>query len=120
MIKPIIKDFYSTDFDWIDFVPEFKANFAVWLCVEVGPSGEEGCEIFQVQVCTPTYIEELVEKERKTWVIDTLIVARFDREIIEEILRETVRRCGGDSWEAVSGNLRKFMRSEYEGTRRAF
>ncbi|HEX7803737.1 MAG TPA: Imm8 family immunity protein [Pseudoxanthomonas sp.] len=98
------------------FSPENKFDFRVEVTASIGLEGQGGSDYFMITVCTPSKIQE--ELERNEIVISghgLLIVSRFDYAKIESFIRGYLTGCSGETWGEITPKLRRVFRWEFDG-----
>ncbi len=83
-----------------------------WFTVGIGPDGEEGTDLFQVVICTPTAKHKTLDGND---VFRGLIVDSFDPESIRNVIHEFVSSVTGANWLDCVRQLQMALRWEYEG-----
>jgi len=100
--------------DWPVWMPGEASRDCRWFRVAVGPVGEAGADLFQVEVGTPLGINE----RRAPGLFIGLVVERFDPRIVERAIRAFVEGRHAATWQGVVDLLRTHMSWEYEGLRK--
>jgi len=116
MAIPKLKAFDCVDHDPIDeWVPASDSDVHYSLCLHIGPPDEDGADLFYVDVATPQAINEhnlgRRLKERR------IVVNSYSWDNVLEKVQETLRNCGGDSWNQQSELLAKHFYWEFENYR---
>ncbi|TMD48041.1 MAG: hypothetical protein E6I47_15995 [Chloroflexi bacterium] len=110
-----VRTFHSPDIpDLAAHTPSDATSFAFLLEVMAGPKEEEGEESFNVEVCTPAWLSELLRKERVVMGRHHLIVADYDWSRISAFITKWVASCEGDTWEQVALKVGRLGHWEFE------
>jgi hypothetical protein len=109
-MKAVLKAFDCADHDPIDvWRPMDSEPVDYWLCCHIGPAGEEGAELFYVQVLSESAADAAVAAGKKIVVRDYSWAAVRSR--VEEIISASV----GDDWGAVAKILSQHFDWEFDG-----
>lgn len=114
-MKAKIKSYESVDIsDLENFVPNDPTNFAFLLELTVGPDGEEGEEIFDIQVCTPYWLLSIMSKTDAIPGHGFLIVLEYDFEHIFRKVKQLIENCTGKNWHEVARKVARIGYWEFE------
>jgi hypothetical protein len=80
----------------------------------VGIRGESGEESFDINVCTPKWLEQYIQRERFLFARHRLFVDRFDASQISGIVTRFIERCTGESWQEVAMKVSRLGHWEFE------
>ena len=83
----------------------------------VGPEGGEGEESFDIDVCTPKWLEEACQGEGFVVGRHYLIVARYEVTQLKSVITGLVEKCEGDSWPEVAEKVSRIGHWEFEDYR---
>ena len=110
-----LKWLHSPDIhDLEKYQPENPGEFAFLLQAMVGPEGEEGEESFDIEVCTPKWLEEHYGVDDVVVGRHHLIVRKYDYERIVDAIKRFLRGCSGENWEEVGGKVARLGKWEFE------
>lgn len=101
-----IKDFYGTNIEYpLDkFIPKIHDNFGFLLNVEVGLTGQEGADYFDIFICTPKWLISNMKKEDFVIGLHYLIVFEYNFESLKRKLNELF--CiEGNNWIEIATKL---------------
>src|SRR5262249_2393456 len=114
IIQAKLKGVFTLDMDHLEvFSPSDREVFALTVRAMVGPKSEAGEESFDLQVCTPSWLD--VECRRLGFVKGRyLIVSAYDPAVIISAVRSLVERIDGSSWEEVARKLARWMDWEFD------
>jgi hypothetical protein len=120
MIRPKIKRIYSTDISDIEnFCPENPENFSVHLRLMIGPQDSTGEESFDINICTPNWINEnLISREGMVFGYQMFIVKNYVFSKIKERLDLFCNGCTGSSWGECALKLSRIAFWEFEDYKR--
>jgi hypothetical protein len=99
--------------DLVDWAPEDDA-FAVLVQIMAAPEGSPGEESFDVTVCSPAWVTQLVERGGIIEGRHMLIVANYDYSRLRDYILEYVSSCSGETWQQVAAKLSRLGRWEFE------
>ena len=94
--------------------PPDPSGFGFLLQIMVGPVGQEGEESFDVQVCTPAWLEQRYGLDSIVVGRHHLIVFKYEYKAIEAFIKEYVARCSGNTWHDVAMKVGRLGRWEFE------
>jgi len=116
-----LKEIYSLDVECPleNFVPEQHDFFELTVRAMIGPVGEAGSESFQIQVCTPKWLQARCDGGEIICGRHTLIVSEFNFAQIRAYLEALFRRCSGSNWLEISQKLSRYGLWEFEDYRAA-
>ena len=117
LMRAEVKRWMSFDLPDAQSVPPDPEDGCVGMEADIGPVGEEGAKTFSFQVCTPKGLAGRVDGDgagRPYWGRGTLIVPRFDWDLVEAALMQYVRSVSGADWSEVATKLNRFMYWEFE------
>lgn len=92
-------------------------NAGHWVRILAGPAGGLGEESFDVNVCTPDWLRDEVERTGPMVGRHLLIVGRWDAEKIRLVITGLVARVEGLDWQAVAEQLGRIGYWEFEDYR---
>lgn len=117
-MKADLRRFHSPDaLDVRAFVPNNPKNFSLFIQAMVGPAGALGEESFDLIVCTPAWLLETVERSGPLIGRHHIIVARFDYDELEGLIRSFCDRCDGATWQEVAAKVARLGGWEFEDYR---
>lgn len=96
------------------YKPEDPLCFRIVIQAMVGPRGGEGEESFDVNVCTPAWLEKEIAKEGFVVGRHYLIVSTYNPAFIEKLIRKFVERWSGESWSEVAQKVARIGYWEFE------
>ncbi|MDD1020248.1 immunity 8 family protein [Pseudomonas sp. TNT2022 ID1048] len=111
-----LKRLHSPDvYDLENYKPESPANFSFLLQAMIGPVGEDGGESFDIEVCTPKWIEENCAQDVVIIGSHYLIVREYNYKKIIESIRIFLLGCAGEDWGEVARKVSRLGLWEFEG-----
>lgn len=115
MIRAQIRSLYSLQVENLDsFAPEDPENFCVPVRVLVGPKGQPGEESYDIQVCSPKWLDSVCKREFFVVGRHYLVVSEYDFLRIRSVITRLVERVAGDSWDEVAEKLARIGYWEFE------
>jgi len=113
-----VKSIMSTDiYDLKNYRPDDHKNFRFVLTVMVGPAGGAGEEMFNVEVCTPQWLQENNSEEEVISGRHKFIVFKPDMENILRRINKTFNNCVGKDWNEIATRLARYGHWEFEDYR---
>ncbi|MFZ5566182.1 MAG: immunity 8 family protein [Pseudomonadota bacterium] len=114
MNKPTLKgiDFGAENLN--TYTPQVPDNFCVWLTLSIGPEGVEGSHLFQVGVCTVSWLEHQLSGQRAYVLRHMILVDSFDFELIKKTIHEIIANAERPTWEQSVPILSRYFAWEYE------
>jgi len=70
------------------YLPDEPGHFSIWITINVGFVGEDGGTLFNLNVCTPSWIESQLTtgSEVGFWGYLTLVVSEYNANTIQELI----------------------------------
>lgn len=113
---PELKRIHSPDIDdLVNYIPETPECFSILIQIMVGPRGEDWEESFDIDVCTPRWIDKNQDKDEVLIARHYLIVIEFNYENIVEAIKKYLMSCSGKNWEEVAVKVGGLGHWEFEG-----
>ena len=114
MNKPILKgiDFGAEDLS--TYAPDIPDNFCVWLTLSIGPEGVDGSHLFQVGICTVSWLAHQLLIKRASVLRHMILVESFDFELIRKAVSEIIANAERPSWEDSVSILCRYFAWEFE------
>ena len=115
-MKAEIKSLYSLQIEdsLINYWPDDVLNFGTWIRAHIGLQGEEGAEVFDIQVCTPEWLKTQCAIYGPIWGRYMLIVEAYDYDAIKERIECYVIGSSGNDWAAIAAKLSRISAWEFE------
>jgi hypothetical protein len=107
----------SPDGDLASFSPEDGEHFALTVTASIGPAGERGAELFDFRVCSPSWLAAGKLQKGFAFQRHTLLVERWDAELVERAIADLCLRTEGESWDEVAMKLSRYGHWEFEDYR---
>lgn len=114
MSKPVLKNINFGTVNLEAYSPEKPHNFCVWLTLLIGPAGAEGGHLFQVGICTPTWLAHLLSREQICCLKNMLLVENFDFSLIQRKIAGIVDSSERATWEESVQVLARYFSWEFE------
>ena len=114
-MKARLKSWYCPDINDLSsyFPPQFD-NFCILLKLMIGPTDREGYESFDIQVCTPKWLEMNIRENGCIIGRHFLIVLEYEYEYILSKLRCLVEACEGKDWAELAQKISRLGYWEFE------
>lgn len=114
MSKLILKgiDFGAENLDV--YIPQTPNNFCVWLTLAIGSIDVEGTNLFQVGVCTVTWLEHQLSGKDAYPMRHMILVERFDVEVIKKEIHKIMLDAERPTWEQSVSVLSRHFAWEFE------
>lgn len=114
-VRAELKRLHSPDvFDIDEASIDHEKPFSVLVQAMFGPRGSEGEESFDVVVCNPEWVEQIVRVEGLLSGRHHLIMSRFDATRIREFLTAAANESSGSTWREVAEKLSRIGKWEFE------
>ena len=115
MIAAEVKALTTADYTALEtFKPDDPEKFAVHLRAMVGPRGQDGEESFDIKVCTPSWLQEVCEKDRFANGRHTFVMNYYDAEKVRRLIVRFIERCSGETWREVAEKVARLGYWEFE------
>jgi hypothetical protein len=97
-------------------LPEDPAQFSFLARLSVGPQGEPGEEMFDVQVCSPEWLACRCETEGFIGGRHTVVttVAGYSEEGLFAFLARRVEQVSGETWQEMAAKVARLGHWEFE------
>jgi Immunity protein 8 len=112
-LKGIVSPDASDPSSWQPRDPE---NFGVFVQALIGPAGQEGCESFDMTVCTPRWFAERGDGEIRTG-LHHIFVPRYDFPALKTFMERQCQQIEAGTWQEIAQQLRLLGHWEFEGYR---
>lgn len=113
-----LKRLHSPDVDDLkQFSPKNPKDFAFLLQIFVGVEGSDGEDSFDLQVCTPAWLERECKRVGVVSGRHRLIVDCFDINAIEMYLQDYCENIVADDWDGIAAILGELGSWEFDGYR---
>ena len=107
-----VRHFEWPDLDRVD--PAESDLQSTLLVFAAGPIDGPGEETFQVTVCTPEALTDLVEREGVVIGRHLMFVASLNTALVEDVIRDRLRRIDGDNWPELTAKIGRIGLWEFE------
>lgn len=114
MSEIIIKGINFGDVNLDYFIPENPRNFCLWLTLSIGPEDLDGSHLFQVGLCTVTWLSHKLSAEHIFSLKNMILVEEFDFQFIKKKLFEIVTDSQRPSWDESTQVLSRYFSWEFE------
>lgn len=95
--------------------PGSPDNFGFLLQAMIGPEDEDGEESFDIEVCTPKWIEKKLGPDEALIGAHYLIVNGYNYQKIVHTIEKFLLGCSGRDWSEVSRKVSRLGLWEFEG-----
>lgn len=110
-----LKRVHSPDVDnLISYQPKEPECFAFLLQAMIGPKGEEWAESFDIDVCTPKWLEKTYSSDEVVIGRHHFIVNKYDYANIIRAIEKYLIHCSGSNWDEVGEKVSRLGRWEFE------
>ncbi|MEJ1403456.1 MAG: immunity 8 family protein [Candidatus Sedimenticola sp. (ex Thyasira tokunagai)] len=114
-MNPELKRLHSPDVDDLEsYRPEVADKFGFLLQAMIGPEGKEGEESFDIEVCTPRWLEETYDVDEIVMGRHHLIVREYNYQRLVKSIQEFLKGCVGEDWGEVAGKVSRLGMWEFE------
>lgn len=113
-MRATVRSMYGLDFDVDAYAPEDPENDGVWVRLILGPADGPGEESFDVLVCTPLWLRDVVAKEGPQVGRHHLIVDPLDLAEARDFLQAQVEGVEAADWPTLGEKLARFGYWEFE------
>lgn len=110
-----LKRLHSPDvFNLEDYHPSDPEKFNILIQAMVGPKGGEGEESFNIEVCTPRWLEETYGRDEVIIGRHHLIVREFNYKKVAATIKQFLQHCSGKDWNDVATRVSRLGLWEFE------
>jgi hypothetical protein len=114
-MQAVVKGVSSDLVDPRCFLPDGPDLFSLSLVIRLGTHDSPVEDNFDLQVCTPRWLEKTVRWPRSGRHM--LIVRQYDFSSIEHWINDCVSKCEGETWSEVANKLERYFGWEFEDYR---
>lgn len=115
MITAQVKGIFTSEMDFLEnHIPKDPENFSVVVRAMVGPRGTVGEESFDINVCTPEWLKDRIERDGFLIGTHHLFVESYDPAQIKNLITKFIERYSGNSWTEVAQRLSRIGQWEFE------
>ena len=107
---PRLKSIHSPDLKY-GAVPENAEDCYLPIEAEIGPSDEDGGDIFSFEVVTPKAIRK---GPKPSWLRGYLLLPVFSWSATEDALDKLLMQCSGSDWKEVATKISRNLSWEFE------
>ena len=116
-MRATVRLIYSADIDVETYVPADPTNDGVWIRLLIGPADGPGEESFDVLVCTPLWLRDVVGREGPQVGRHRLVVDPLDLAQATDFLRSQVESVEAPDWRTLAEKLARLGYWEFEDYR---
>ena len=110
-----LKRVHSPDIQNLErYIPENPENFGFLLQAMIGPEGQDGEESFDIEVCTPKWLEEKYSLEDVIIGRHHLIIREYNYARLVGVIRKYLQQCSGEDWTQVGEKVSRLGLWEFE------
>ncbi|HID70146.1 MAG TPA: hypothetical protein EYP35_06735 [Desulfobacterales bacterium] len=110
-----LKRLHSPDIhDLMNYKPEDPEKFCFLLQAMVGPEGEDGEESFDIEICTPKWLEDSYDEDDIIIGRHYIIVQKFNYKKLVHTINRFLQNCSGVSWNEVANKVARLGKWEFE------
>ena len=114
-MKAELKRVHSPDVQDLErYIPENPENFGFLLQAMIGPEGTEGEESFDIEVCTPKWLEEIYGPEDVVIGRHHLIVREYNYARLVGVIKKYLQQCSGEDWTQIGKKVSRLGKWEFE------
>ena len=115
-MKAELKRLHSPDaYNLEKFKPQDPTKFSILIQAMIGPEGKEGEESFDIEVCTPRWLEDAFNEGDVIIGCHYIIVMEYNFQKIDRAIRDYIDMCTGKDWCEIAGKLSCLGKWEFEG-----
>lgn len=110
-----LKRVHSPDiYNLENYHPECSDDFSFLLQAMIGPADEDGEESFDIEVCTPKWIQQNLGLDKVLVGMHYLIVREYNYQKIIHTIEKFLLGCSGANWNEVSKKVSRLGLWEFE------
>lgn len=113
---PELKEIYSREiFTELDkYYPEDEDFFELELTLVVGVKGQDGGDIFYLNVCSPRWMSLLYKNQEKLPRQGYLVIEKYDIFNIKKAINEKLATISGSNWLEIAKKINLFAIWEFD------
>ncbi len=98
-----------------EYKPADPNNFMVMVEVGIGEFGKDGSDSYTVNVCTPQWLSEDLQRNGKPlFVKGMLLVECYQAKVIKERIAEIICSTTGKDWDEYNSKITRYFNWEFE------
>lgn len=110
-----IKSFISPDIqDLFSYKPTNKESFSFLLELVIGIKGQEGGDLFSIEITTPKWLLENYNKGDVVFGRNRLIVFEYDINRFINEIETYINSAPGNTWTEIANQLSRIAQWEFE------
>jgi len=114
-MNPELKRIHSPDIkDLLKHQPDDPQCFSFLIQAMIGVKGETWEESFDVEVCTPKWLQKNYTEDDILISSRFLIVQKYDYQKIVETINKFLAHCKGETWNDLAAQISRMGRWEFE------
>lgn len=114
-MKPNLKHIHSPDVNDLEtYLPKELDDFCLLVQATIGLPNDNSGESFDFLVCTPKWIETLLENQKYVLGKGYIVVREFNYNLLIETIQSLCDRISGDDWITVANKLARYGQWEFE------
>lgn len=114
-MKAEVKSITSPDIDdFKNYFPENEISFAFLVQIVIGIKGQNGGDMFNIEVCTPTWLLENYNSYDIIFCRHKLIVFEYSIEAILKRITEYCESFEGNEWDEIANKISTIALWEFE------
>jgi len=116
VVRAHLKQMYSIELpvSLEEHRPTDPEHFGLSIRLEVGLMGGDATDLFDLFVCTPSWIQEQFTQEGAVWGRHMLLISKYDSNLILQVVTRQMDACQGRDWNEVANKLARFAAWEFE------
>ena len=108
-----LRSLYSVDVDIRTYIPAEDA-FCIGVTAEIGAVGEKGADNFEIEVCSPKWLDAALRDEAVVSGRHRLFMSGFNYGALEAYVLKRVQQAEGPDWASVADKLSRWAAWEFE------
>lgn len=117
-MRAVVKSIYSPEIDDLHtYQPLDPDNFSILFTALVGTNDSEGEDSVDIEVCTPLWILDLLEKEDAVLGRGYLLVKEYNYQKISNRIQRLIESCWGKTWKEIGEKISRIGYWEFEDYR---
>lgn len=114
VMRPHVREVYSSDIDVDLYTPTDPHHDGQWIRFIIGPDDAPGEESFDVLICTPAWLSEVISTDGPQIGRHHLIVDPMDLNEAITFLRRRIESLTAEDWGGLAGRLSRIGHWEFE------
>lgn len=115
-MKAYLKAIYNAEPKGLELedIPTNSPVSWVYICLEVGTNELKGADIFYLEVVSPSWIKQELEKYPILSGRHYLILEKWNYDVVLNYINKYLEKCTGENWDEIGPKVARIAKWEFE------